>query len=369
MGKLTVRGVAALDKPGRHADGGGLYLNVAKGGSKSWVLLFQRDGRRREIGLGSVKRVTLAEARVKAAEMRREAPRQPVTFGEAADAFLADVGEGWRSTRHRDQWKTTLHTHAAPLRPKPVAEIDTDAVLAVLKPLWQRIPETASRTRGRIEVVLDSAKARGWRTGENPARWRGHLALILPKPDKLKRGHHRALPFPELPAFMAALRERRGIAAPALEFLILTAARTGEVAGMRWEEVDLKAALWTVPKERMKAGREHRVPLSPRAVALLGEPSDGLVWPGLKEGKSFSTASLERVLDRLKVKATVHGFRSTFRDWVGDCTSFPREVAEAALAHVVENATERAYRRGDALDKRRQLMQAWADFCESSQSA
>jgi integrase len=398
MGKLTARGAAALKSPGRHADGEGLFLNVAKGGSRSWVLLVQRDGRRREIGLGSFPAVTLAEAREKAADMRAAIKRgedplarrkadKVITFGMAADALLADMRVGWRNDKHRAQWRMTLTTYAAALHNKPVADIDTNDVLAVLKPIWQRIPETASRTRGRIERTLDYAKARGWRTtGENPARWRGHLALILPKPQKLRRGHHRALPYTEVPAFLARLRTRQGLAAQALELLILTAARTSEVTGMRWEEIDLEAALWTVPASRMKGHRPHRSPLSSRAVAILkerqaealalagdapagGERSlSGFVFPGTKQNKPLSSGTLERVLDRLKVEATVHGFRSSFRDWVGDRTNHPRELAEQALAHVIEDQTERAYRRGDALDRRREMMNQWAAFCAGEKS-
>jgi integrase len=293
----------------------------------------------------------------------------------AAESLLADVEQGWRNQKHRGQWHMMATTYAAGLRDRPVAEINTDDVLAVLKPLWQRIPSTASRTRGRIERVLDYAKARGWRTGENPARWRGHLALMLPKPEKLRRGRHTALPFPEVPAFMERLRQQTALAARTLELLILTASRTGEITGMCWEEVDLHAGLWIIPARRMKAAREHRVPLSPRAVAILSERQAealelvgkgtlaGFVWPGRKPGHGLSNGTLERVLDRMGVAVTVHGFRSAFRDWAGDRTSFPREVAETALAHVVEDATERAYRRGDALEKRRQLMEAWAAFC------
>jgi integrase len=251
----------------------------------------------------------------------------------------------------------------------PVDEVATEAVLDVLRPVWQRAPETASRLRGRIEAVLDFAKARGWRAGENPAVWRGHLALILPKRQKLTRGHHAAMAFDAVPEFIAALRERDAMAALALEFLILTAARSGEVLGARWAEIDLEAKVWTIPASRMKAAREHRVPLSSRALAILAQlvetKTGEFVFFGQRHGKPLSPMSLEKTMRRLKVVgATVHGFRSAFRDWAGETTSFPREIAEAALAHVAGDSTERAYRRGDALEKRRELMEAWAAFCE-----
>lgn len=393
--RLTVLGIKGIVKPGRHADGDGLYLDVAKSGSRSWVFLYQRAGKRREMGLGRVDDVPLGHARAKAAEarqilaaggdpldVRREAARQvkPKTFGEAADALLADVEGGWRNEKHRAQWRMTLTKYAGPLRDLPVADIGTDDVLAVLRPMWSRVPETASRTRGRIERVLDYARARGWRSGENPALWRGHLALMLSKPAKLRRGHHRALPYREIPAFMMRLRAAKGMGARALEFQILTAARSGEVRGATWGEIDLDAALWVVPKERMKANRAHRVPLPLRAVILLSElldmaqvergevPSSALLFPGAMPDQPLSDGTLERVLDRLGVAVTPHGFRSSFRDWAGDMTDHPREVIEAALAHLIGNETERAYRRSDAIEKRRALMEAWSRYCSSEGS-
>jgi integrase len=246
--------------------------------------------------------------------------------------------------------------------------IDTAEVLRVLKPVWQKIPETASRLRGRIERVLDAAQARGLRSGENPARWRGHLDTLLPPRQKLTRGHHAAMPYHELPAFVARLRARDGVSARALEFVILTAARSGEVLGLQWSEIDLDRKVWTVPATRIKAGREHRVPLSPRAVEILEamravRVSD-YVFPGYRAGRPLGDMALHLVRERMEIPYTVHGFRSTFRDWCGETTNFPREVAEAALAHVVGDETERAYRRGDALEKRRKLMDAWAAHCE-----
>lgn len=376
---LSARTVATLTKPGRHSDGGGLYLNITPSGARSWVFMWKVAGKRREMGLGSLRDVPLTKARQRAAEARqqvadgldplasRDKP-QVMTFGDAADALIESMSSSWRNEKHRAQWKMTLTVYCEALRLKPVAEIGTEDVLKVLQPLWTTKPETASRLRGRIERVFDFARTRGQRAGENPARWRGHLEAVLPKRAKLTRGHHKAMPFDEVPQFVVALREREGIAARALEFAILTAARSGEVFGARWDEFNLEARVWTVPATRMKAGREHRVPLSARAVEILREMQQNrlsdLVFPGVKVGRPLSVMALEMVLRRMKVDVTVHGFRSAFRDWAGERTSFPREVAEAALAHLVGDAVERAYRRGDALEKRRRLMDAWAGFVE-----
>ena len=377
---LSARTVATLTKPGRHSDGGGLYLNITASGARSWVFMWKTDGKRREMGLGSQRDVPLAKARERAAEARqkladgldpiaaRDNKPRVMTFGEAADALIESMSSSWRNEKHRAQWKMTLTVYCETLRSKPVTEIGTEDVLKVLKPLWTAKPETASRLRGRIERVFDFARARGQIAGENPARWRGHLDAVLPKRAKLTRGHHKAMPFDVVPTFVAALRERDGIAARALEFAILTAARSGEVFGASWKEFDLEARVWTVPAARMKAGREHRVPLSARAVEILRgmeqQRLSELVFPGTKPGRPLSVMALEMVLRRMKVDVTVHGFRSAFRDWAGERTHFPREVAEAALAHLVGDAVERAYRRGDALEKRRELMDAWAQFVE-----
>lgn len=342
------------------------------------MFMWKVDGKRREMGLGSLRDVPLAKARERAAEARqkladgldpiaaRDNKPQVMTFGEAADALIESMSSSWRNEKHRAQWKMTLTVYCEPLRTKPVTAIGTEDVLKVLRPLWTTKPETASRLRGRIERVFDFARARGRGGGENPARWRGHLDAVLPKRAKLSRGHHRAMPFDDVPAFIAALRERDGVAPRALEFAILTAARSGEVFGASWEEFDLQTRVWTVPATRMKAGREHRVPLSARAVEILEEMEcsrlSGLVFPGTRPGRPLSVMALEMVLRRMKIDVTVHGFRSAFRDWAGERTHFPREVAEAALAHLVGDAVERAYRRGDALEKRRKLMDAWAGF-------
>ena len=279
----------------------------------------------------------------------------------------------WRNGKHAAQWEMTLRDYAAPLRRLPVDKITTDDVLSVLKPLWNEKPETASRLRGRIERVLDAAKAQGLRSGENPARWRGHLDQLLPKRQRLTRGHHAAMDYTDVSAFMAELQARQAIASLALEFTILTAARSGEVLGARWDEFDLDRAVWTISASRMKAGREHRIPLSRRALKVLKAMHDArngdFVFPGQKPGKPLSVMTLEMVLRRMKIEnATVHGFRSAFRDWAAECTNFPNEVCEAALAHVIENKAEAAYRRGDLFDKRRKLMEAWGAYCATPKS-
>src|SRR4051794_5269085 len=386
--RLSARAVATLTKPGRHADGNGLYLAVDPSGAKRWLFLFRWGGKLKEMGLGGLAGVPLADAREKADEARRvlasgkkpiearraeKAEREAIpTFGAFADALAADLSHGFRNAIHRAQWATTLKVYAAPLRDKPLDAIGTDDVLAALAPIWQTKNVTASRVRGRIERVLDAARAKGLRTGENPARWRGHLDHLLSKRRKLARGHHPAMPYPDVPAFMAALGERDAVAALALRFTILTAARSGEVLGARWSEIDRTTKTWVVPAERMKAGREHRVPLTDRACeildALQAVRSGDYVFPGQPQGRPLSSMAMEMLLRRMKVEsATVHGFRSSFRDWAGEATAFPREIAESALAHTVGDATERAYRRGDALEKRRLLMDAWARFVGAEQ--
>lgn len=405
LNRLSARGVANLTKPGRHADGGGLYLAISPDGSRRrWVFLFTLNGRQREMGLGSVQDVTLADARAKAGdarsllaagidplEARRTAEKTGTapTFGEVADAHIESMRAGWRNPKHVAQWRTTLSRvrdadgrytedgFCVSIRNKPVDAIDTEAVLGVLKGIWTTKPETAARVRGRIEAVLDAARAAGHRTGENPARWRGHLALLLPKPTKLSRGHHAAMPFTDVPEFIGQLRLVRGVGAFALEFAILTAARSGEVREARWSEIDLVSKVWTVPASRMKAGRVHRVPLSDRAVEVLkivaplrrASEDDPLVFPSTRPGRPLSDMTLVAVLRRHAPGFTVHGFRSSFRDWCGDATTFQREVVEAALAHAVGDATEAAYRRSDALEKRRKLMAAWASYCEPKAAA
>lgn len=386
LNRLTARQVATLKEPGRHADGGGLYLRITAAGARAWVFMAVTDGKRAEVGLGPASSVPLATARRLAAEMResvaggndpravlhpaKEAEAPPVpTFGAFAETHIASVEGGWRNPVHRQQWRNSLRDYASLLRDKPILDIATDDVLAVLQPIWLSKSETAKRVRGRIEKILDAAKARGLRPSDamNPAAWRGHLALLLPSTSKLARGHHAALPWPEAPAFMAALRDRPAMAARCLEFVILTTARSGEALGATWGEIDLSAKLWKVPADRMKAGAEHVVPLSEAAVSLLEKlrpenpaAADPVFAVGGATRSNMAMAMLLRRMGRDDI--TTHGFRSTFRDWAGDATNFPRELIEQALAHTIQNKAERAYRRATAIERRRELMAAWTDF-------
>jgi integrase len=350
------------------------------------------NGRARWMGMGPLHTVNLAEARKRAGEhrlrrhdgidpieARRAEKRQAqldaaksVTFKECAEAYIKAHRAGWRNGKHAAQWEATLSTYADPVMGGlSVQAIDTVLVLKVLEPIWTTKPETAGRVRGRIESILDWAKVRGYRVGENPARWRGHLDKLLPARAKVRKvEHHAALPYGELPTFLIALREQEGIAARALEFTVLTAARTGETMGARWNEFDLQEKAWTVPAERMKAGREHRVPLSARTLGILEEmqahrhADDGFVFPGGKPGKSLSNMAFLMLLRRMdRDDLTAHGFRATFKTWASERTGFQNEIVEAALAHVVGSKVEQAYRRGDMFEKRRQLMQQWATFC------
>lgn len=377
-----------------HADGGGLYLQVTASGARTWVYRFMLHGRAREMGLGPLHIVSLAEAREKARECRklrhegidpiearrarlsdeRLAAATAMTFRECAEAYIAAHKAGWRNPKHAAQWPSTLETYVYTVCGSlPVQGVDVGLVMKVLEPIWQTKPETASRVRGRVETVLDWATARGYRKGENPARWRGHLDKLLPARAKVRKvEHHRALPYAEMGGFIADLREQEGVAARALEFLILTATRTGEVIGARWEEFDIGEKLWTVPGVRMKAGKEHRVPLSGRALAIMDEMKAArvneheFVFPGGKPRKPLSNMAMLKVLQRMGRKdLTAHGFRSSFRDWAAERTGFPHEVAEMALAHAVGDKVEAAYRRGDLFQKRRQLMDAWAKHCEA----
>lgn len=380
--RLTARSVASLKKPGRHADGQNLYLKIsADGSSKSWVFLFDVGGRQREGGLGSIASVSLAQAREKAVEWRSllakgidplEAKKAAhaaavtrKTFGQCAEELIASKRSEWRNATHARQWTQTLGDYCAPIWNTPVDDIDMHAVLSVLKPLWGAKPETASRLRGRIEATLDYAKAHKIRAGENPAAWKGNLALILPKRQKLDRDHLAAMPYQNVAAFVATLRDNESIRARALEFIILTAARLGEVLGMTWSEIDLVERVWTVPAGRMKAGRTHRTPLTDRAIEILERMaevrSSDYIFPGQRRGRPLGHCAPRELCP---VGATIHGFRSSFRDWCGEETSFPREVAEQCLAHATGSAVEQAYRRGDALEKRRALMVAWASYIE-----
>jgi integrase len=370
-------------KPGHHADGGGLYLAVSKNGKgRSWVFRSRRGGRLRELGLGGLDTVSLEKARRKAATLReqflegrdpleekRQARREKrvteakaTTFEQAAQAYIRAHRSGW-GPKSLAAWEHTLQDFAYPVIGKlPVQEIDTTLVLKVIEPLWNSRPETANRLRGRLEMVLDYARVIGQRQGENPARWKGHLDHLLPARSKVaKVEHHAALPYRELPGFLADLRQREGVAARALEFAILTAARTGEVIGSTWAEIDLEARLWTLPAERMKAGREHRVPLSEAALAIMRSLYE------VRTGDrvfSISNMAMLMLLRRMgRGDLTTHGFRSTFSDWCSEMTNFPSEVREMALAHVVGDKVEAAYRRGDLFEKRRQLAEAWGRFC------
>lgn len=391
--KLTAVAVARMKAPGVYSDGLGLYLQVGPTGAKSWLFRYMRQGKAREMGLGPVHTVSLSEARVRAGEHRRTLldGRDPLeerrkereavaiadastsTFRECAEALITAMRPGWRNAKHAAQWSSTLQTYAYPIvGDLPVSAVDTGLVLRIIETLWLEHPETATRLRSRVERVLDYATTRGFRSGDNPARWRGHLDNLLPKRTQVaKVEHHPALPFAEVGAFMKALRAIEGTAARALEFTILTAARTSEVTRMQWAEVDKAAGVWTVPGERMKAGREHRVPLSVPTLAVLEGMSDlahgAWVFPGQRGEGPLSNMSMLMLLRRMKREdITVHGFRSTFRDWVAERTNYPRDLAEMALAHTISDKVEAAYRRGDMFDKRRRLMDAWAAFCGTS---
>ena len=381
LNKLTAIQAAKFTAPGRHSDGGGLYLFIDNAKRRRWIFMYTRHGKRSELGLGGGRDMSLAAARTEAAALRailaaggdpkseRDKLKGVPSFGDFADAYVEAMAPSWRNSKHVAQWKMTLTKYAAPIRHRPVDEITTHEILKVLEPLWKRTPETAERLRGRIENVLSAAKAKGHRCGENPALWRGHLDQLLPKRHRLSRGHHAALPFAATPAFMEDLRGRSATAARALEFAILTAARSGEALGADWREIDLQKKLWTVPAIRMKAGREHRVPLSARAIEIIEEMkefgTDGFVFPGAKPDTPLSSMAMSMLLRRMKANVTVHGFRSTFRDWASEVTSFPHEVCESALAHTISNKAEAAYRRGDLFEKRRRLMDAWSSFCSN----
>jgi integrase len=392
--RLNPRSVAAKKRRGYYADGGGLYLQISKFGTKSWAFRYTIQGRAREMGLGPIHTVTLAEARSKAMDNRKLlldgvdpiairnekriadklAAAKIMTFADCARAYILAHREGWKNAKHISQWQNTLATYADPIiGALPVQVIDTALVMRVLEPLWSRIPETGSRLRGRIESVLDWATVRRFRSGDNPARWRGHLDALLPNRSKVRSVQHlAALPYSELPAFMAALQEQDGVGARALEFLILTAARTGEVIDAKRNEIDRQERVWVIHAGRMKAKKEHRVPLSRRALdiieAMQQQQSD-FIFPGTGAGKALSDTALLDVVERMgRGDLTVHGFRSTFRDWAAERTNYPREVAEAALAHTLSDKVEAAYRRGDLFEKRRRLMVEWAKYCYTRQS-
>jgi integrase len=388
---LTARTIEVGKEPGRHSDGNGLYLVVRPGGSKQWMFLYRRGGKLKEMGLGSpAKGVTLTmarglrdEARAIMArgddplEARRQAEQSAAgipAFGAYALALVERIEGGFSNPKHRQQWKNTLQSYCGPIWSSPIDRVDTAGVLACLTPIWQSKPETASRVRGRIERVLNAAKAERLRSGENPASWRGHLDATLPKPAKLTRGHHAALAYTDMPGFMVDLRARPAMAALALELAVLTATRTSEVLNAKWTEFDLDAGLWTIPAERMKARREHRVALSKRALAIVSEldkaRTSEFVFPGQKPNKPLSNMAMLMLLDRMGRRGSItsHGFRSTFSDWASEVSPYSSELRETALAHTIGNKAEAAYRRGDALEKRRAMMEAWAQWCEPKET-
>jgi integrase len=391
--RLTAKRVAkARKQPGRYPDGAGLYLQVASPQAASWILRFERNGVERMLGIGPLHTVGLAEARERAKMARlqlldgvdpvdaRKAAKaaraleqaKSVTFQECAERHFEQHESKWRSAKHRHQYISSLRTYAFPVIGKlPVAAIDTGLVLKTLEPIWRTIPETASRVRQRIEAVLDNASVRNLRVGDNPARWSGHLEHILPAlRAAVAIEHHPALAYAELPGFMAALRARKSVPDRALEFLILTASRTGEVRGAVWDEIDLAGGVWTIPGARMKSGQPHRVPLSKVALALLGAlPREGgnpFVFIGANPGQGLSPSMLQRALARIRDNITTHGFRSTFRDWAAERTAFPFETLEKSLAHSVGSRVSRSYARSDLLAERVKLMEAWSAFCGSA---
>jgi integrase len=390
---LNALAVARAARRGYYADGGGLYLQVSASGAKSWVYRYRSLGRLHEMGLGSAGAVSLAQARVAAAQChhlraqgrdplseRREKRRTmqleaalAVSFQVCADSYIAAHEAGWRNRKHVEQWSSTLRIYVAPVfGAVPVREIDTNLVMRALTPIWNDKPETASRIRGRIEAVLDWAKVRGYRDSENPARWKGHLDQLLPARSRVRRiRHHAALPHNEMATFMSSLRKQPGTAAAALEFAILTAARTSEVLGAEWHEIDLRSDTWVIPARRMKSGTEHRVPLSAHALNILARMETArqsdFVFPGGFAKRSLSNMALLAVLRRMSTtNVTAHGFRSSFRDWAAEKTDFGREVAEMALAHTISDRVEAAYRRGDLFEKRVLLMRQWADHCSGA---
>jgi integrase len=388
--KLTAVAVKNAKTKGLYPDGGGLYLRVTSTGTKSWIFRYKRNGITHDMGLGPAGTISLARARELAAEARRQrlqgldpikardaqraaakrGEASAVTFKDCAERFIASHEAGWRNpAKHAKLWHHTLRDYAySIIGDLPVAEVDTELIMQVLKPIWTEKPETASRVRSRMEAVLDWAKVSRYRDGENPARWRGHLDQLLAARSKVRRvRHHPALPYAEIPSFMEALRARKGIGPRALEFVILTAARTSEVLLATWDEIDFTSRMWIVSAQRMKGGKEHRVPLSARAIAVLKEMEairqNELVFPGFKRGRPLSDMGLLMLLRELRPGITTHGFRSTFKDWAAEMTNTPNFVSEAALAHIIADKVEAAYRRTDLFEKRRKLMDSWSRYC------
>jgi len=399
---ITIKAFNKLIKtPGLHAVGGapGLYLNVnptftvsMNPASCSWIYRYSFSGKRRDMGIGSLHDLSLENARIKANELRgqvhqgidpiehkrqlestnNKAKLKITTFQQCVNSYLDAHEDAWRNAKHRAQWRSTLETYACPLIGNlNITQVDTGLVLRILEPIWKTKTETATRLRGRIESILDWAAVRDFRSGDNPARWKGHLDKLLPKPSKVANSKHfAALPYKEISQFIQQLHIQQGIGAAALKFTILTAARSGEVRGATWPEIDLTERIWIIPGDRMKAGKIHRVPLSDAVIAIIKNMQDtrisDFIFPGTKEAKPLSDMSLTAVLKRMeRGDLTVHGFRSTFKDWASETTVYPRETTEMALAHTIGNKTEEAYRRGDLFGKRAQLMDDWARYCLS----
>lgn len=408
--RLSAKAVENQKRAGYFADGGGLYLQVTASRSKSWIFRYTIGGKSREMGLGSINAIGLSEARKRAADNRlllqdgidpiaarnaqsaQEALKRAksVSFQTCADSYIAAHRAAWKNSKHAAQWKSTIKTYCAPLiGALPVQDVDTAMVFKVLEPIWTAKPETANRVRGRVESILDWASARGYRSGENPARWRGHLKTLLPAIKKDGRvRHHPALPYEQIGAFVTDLKSEEGTAARALEFAILCAARAGEVIDCQSAEFDLDKALWTIPGKRMKAGKEHRVPLAPRAVEIIRAQiklNNAYIFPGQKSGKPLSNAAMKATIERMHARniandgkgwfdpkqnrmVVPHGFRSTFHDWAAEQTAFPSEVRDMALAHTVGDKVEAAYRRGDMFEKRRRLALEWAKYCHQGKT-
>jgi integrase len=395
INRLTALQVKNLTKAGYHPDGGNLYLCVRPSGAKSWIFRYRHGGREREMGLGSLATFSLAEARERALQQRKlladgidplcaksvaqlqrkKTDASVITFSNAAKEYIASHRSGWKSDKHADQWTNTLETYAYPVFGRlPVSSVTTELVMRVLQPIWQNKTETASRVRGRVERVLDWCKTQGYRTGDNPAAWKGHLSNLLPPPKRTRKPeHHEALPYQEVDVFMRLLREVSSISAAALEFIILTCCRTTEAIEAKWSEIDLQLAMWTIPAARMKAKKEHVIPLSDAAMdVLLRAKASGTesvyVFPGQKVGRPLSNMACLTFLQKRMgyTHLTVHGFRSTFRDWAGETTSHPREVIEHALAHQLKDKSEASYARGTLIQKRRALMRDWATYCSGA---
>ena len=392
--QLSPRRVSTVSKRGRYADGGGLYLQVSENGAKSWLFRYMMNNKSRQMGLGSARTFSLPEAREKATECRKlvyegidpiehrklarglalAETKKAMTFRECAEQYISAHSAGWTNLKHAKQWTSTLKNYAYPVfGDLPVQVIDTGMVMKVLEPIWTTKTETASRVRGRIEAILDWASVRKYREGENPARLKGHLDKLLPQRSKVQKvKHHPALPYDQIGDFMEKLGGQEGVAAKGLELKILTATRTGEVIGAKWDEIDLDQAVWTIPADRMKGGSEHRVPLSGTALNVLSQIKtvrvSDYVFPGGKKNSPLSNMAFNQLLKRMNIPKDVavpHGFRSTFRDWAAERTGVQNEVAEMALAHTVSSKVEAAYRRGDLFEKRRRLMEAWAEYCSS----